>query len=87
MAFKLNKKAIDGVRLLVDQVETARASLAERLAEIASEWDDEFGDKSERWQDGDNGQAVREKIDQVREWAEALEEPMEPEIDYDTFTQ
>jgi len=31
--------------------------------EVAQEWENEFEEKSERWQEGDTGQAVRELIE------------------------
>jgi exonuclease VII small subunit len=47
----------------VDAYNEAAESIRAQLQDIQSERDDEFSDRSERWQEGDNGQKVREWID------------------------
>lgn len=81
MAFKLSKKQADELNKLSIAFEEARSSLFSFLDETASEWEDEFSDKSERWQEGEAGQAAQEKIDLVRGWADEMPEEGTPSID------
>ena len=72
MAIKLTKKQAEELQQFAELFEQARAALAERLDKIASEWEAEFYDKSERWQEGEAGQAAREKIGMARSWFDKM---------------
>jgi hypothetical protein len=68
MAFKLNKQELTDLQALIDAYKNARSSLADRLDEIAADWESDFADKSEKWQEGEAGQIVLERIEMVRGW-------------------
>lgn len=63
----------------------AVAEIAEWRDEIVGNWQSEFDDKSERWQEGDNGQAAQELIN---EWENLslkelkIEEPEEFSVEF-----
>lgn len=81
MAFKLKKTEAADLQKLVDAYEQARSELADRIDEIASDWETEFSDKSEKWQEGENGQLAQEKCELVRGWHDEF--PSETDIDVD----
>ena len=83
MAFKISKAHASQLDELVSAYEHARAALAEWLDELASEWEEEFNEKSEKWQEGEAGQAAQEHIDTVRSWFDEL--PEEPSIDVEAL--
>jgi len=83
MAFKLKKQDAAELQKLIDAYESARSSLADALDEIASEWETDFADKSERWQEGDVGQEIQAKIEMVRGWFDEF--PTETDIDVESL--
>lgn len=66
MATKLTAKEVKELDALSQAYELAKAALREKLDEIASNWESEWSEKSERWQEGEAGQAAQEKIDMLR---------------------
>jgi hypothetical protein len=80
-AFKLTKAEATALKKLVEDYETAADALRNRLDEIASDWESEHGEKSERWQEGEAGQAAQEKIELVRGWFDEMPGEETPAID------
>jgi len=86
MAFKLNKKDASRLNELHQKYEAAKQDLSELLDEIASEWEGEFSEKSEKWVEGEAGQAAQERIDMVRGWFDDMPAEGDPNIDGDALT-
>lgn len=86
MAFKLTKKQRNELTKLVEKYEHAKSDLSDALDQLASDWESEFSDKSERWQESEVGQAAQEKIDMVRGWFDDMPAEGEPNIDADALT-
>jgi hypothetical protein len=70
MAFKLNKKEAARLQALADAYETAREELSQALEDLASEWESEFEEKSDRWKEGDAGREANERVEAVRGWCD-----------------
>lgn len=85
MAFKLTKAEAKELEQLSMDYEAARCALADRLDEIASEWETEWSEKSERWQEGEAGQLAQEKCEMVRSWHDEMPEEGTPIIDVDSL--
>lgn len=65
---------------LREEISTYNDSLSEAkdfMADIASDRDSEFSDKSERWQEGEKGQAAQEWY---QEWENAELDEFDPEL-------
>lgn len=72
MAFKLSKTEQAELRKLIDRVEDATGELAQWLDTLADEWRGEFDEKSEKWQEGEAGASVQERIDTIEAWRDQL---------------
>jgi hypothetical protein len=81
MTFKLTKAQAKELDALAAAFEAAKIALYEKLDEIANDWESDFSDKSEKWQEGDAGSAVQERIDLIRSWADELPPEGEPAVD------
>jgi len=53
------------------------------MEELANDADNYFDDKSEKWQEGEKGEAYGEWRDRLREIADEFDEPECPEIEFD----
>lgn len=76
MAFKVNKAQMERLKKILNQAEDDHAFMEEMASNMQSEWDD----KSEKWQEGENGEAAAELITQlegIRDAAEALKDAVE----------
>ena len=96
MAFKLTKSQVVKINALAsllesqaDEVKGAISSYNETLAnsrslleDVACELDSEFENKSERWQEGERGEAVRAWIDLFEETCNDLEDLEMPEFSH-----
>jgi hypothetical protein len=79
------------LREALDAYNQAQADVRTFIEETHQSLEDEFSDKSEKWQDGERGQAVREFID---EWQQVagditdveIEEPTAIEVDLPDWT-
>lgn len=60
---------------LADKAREALSDLYGRVEEILLNMESEFGDKSERWQEGGAGQEARERIDSIEAWRDELPDP------------
>jgi chromosome segregation ATPase len=58
----------------IDAYNEAAESIRAQLRDIQSEREDEFADRSEKWQEGENGEKVREWIDNLETEAERIED-------------
>lgn len=82
------KEATVAVNDAIRERNTAASAAADFVTGIADQWDSDHGDKSEGWQEGEKGQAVRDLID---EWQgigfEDIEEVeiVEPEIEDSSY--
>lgn len=85
MAIKLTKAQKTELDNLAADFESARMALSEKLDEIASDWESEWSEKSERWQEGEAGQAAQEKIDQLRAYIDELPPEGGPMIDTESL--
>lgn len=65
-AFRLSKQQAAELDQLVARYEEAKADLSEFLTNLVADWDEAWNGRSEKWQEGDAGQAVRERIDAVQ---------------------
>jgi hypothetical protein len=73
----------------------AAAAVTAFLEARVADWEDEFGDRSERWQQSDKGEEARQWIDEWDDFARKLEpaahdapEPIEIELpDYDALPE
>ena len=46
---------------------------AQKLTDLRDELEEAWGEKSERWQDGEAGQAAREEIDKIAHAVDAID--------------
>ena len=83
MAINLTKKRRAELQNLAEAYQTAAEEYAQALADLASEWREEFDERSERWQESESGQQAQEKIGRVQEAADAASEP--EVLDFDDF--
>ena len=81
MAFKLTKREALELRTLIDNYELARTALSERLDEIASEWEAELEEKSDRWKESDAGQSAQENVDTLRGWHDQFPDAFDGDVD------
>lgn len=72
MAFKLTKSQQNELTVLVEAYETARGELATFLDEIASNWEQELEERSEKWMESERGQEAQERTEKIRGWHEEL---------------
>lgn len=64
--FRLTKTERAELDKAIAAVEQSLSTLSELIDATASEWEEEWDGKSEKWQEGDKGQAAREKVDAMR---------------------
>lgn len=83
MAFKLNKAKQAELQALADAYQQAAEAYSQALADLVSEWEEEFDERSERWQESEAGQEVCDKLDRLQEAADNAAE-LET-IDFDEF--
>jgi uncharacterized protein YukE len=80
---KLTKEKAKQWEQAVAEFEAARSHLQALAEEIRDDWQGQFDDKSEKWQEGDNGQeaqAIIEALDEIvsqLEDAEITEDPLD----------
>ena len=72
MAFKLTKRERAEGQKLFDAFDTAASELSQWLADLAEDWNGQFDEKSEKWQEGEAGEAARAKIDIIEAWIDAM---------------
>ena len=83
-------KLFDPVEVAIGAYNEALSEAAEWKENIVGDWQGEFDDKSERWQEGDNGQATQELINA---WENLdlgeieLNEPEELSLDIDDHSE
>lgn len=70
MAFKLTKKDAANLQKLVDAYESARSDLAQALEDIASGWEIDFEERSDKWKESEPGQSASAHIDLIRSWCD-----------------
>jgi chromosome segregation ATPase len=58
----------------IDEYNTAAESIRAQLQDIQSERDEEFSDRSEKWQESANGEKVREWIDNFEQEQNRIED-------------
>jgi uncharacterized protein YukE len=63
-----------------EKLRDAANDLTSELREIAEELQDDFDDKSERWQESEKGQGLQSFIDAIGEAADAFEDAEVPEF-------
>ena len=85
MAIKLTKKQAANLDKLSEAFERAKMALSEALDEIASDWESEIADKSDKWQESEAGQAAQERVDLVRGWFDEMPGEGEPAIDTESL--
>jgi hypothetical protein len=77
----LRAKFEEDAQAILDQISEAKEAAREIMDDAASMADEYHDDKSEKWQEGDRGQAYGEWRDRLREIADALAEDVEgPEV-------
>ena len=65
---------------LIATFDVAKEALATFLSDLHGEWETAFGEKSEKWQEGEAGQAARERIDTLAAWIDQIESVESPDI-------
>lgn len=85
-AFKLTKKERADLSELASTLETARDNLQTFLADLHSDWQSTFDERSEKWQEGEAGQAASQWLEQMQEWIDKLGD-METIGDPDAITE
>jgi hypothetical protein len=73
MAIKLTAAQRKEIERLEGVITAARDELQAMLEEIAETWQSEWDEKSERWQEGEAGEAAQERINAVEEAAGEIE--------------
>jgi DNA anti-recombination protein RmuC len=77
---KLTKAERSQLETLIAALDKARDELASHMREIADEWQSTFDEKSERWQEGDAGQAAQQRIETLTEMADDLTDSELPDL-------
>jgi hypothetical protein len=84
---KLTKAEKAELDKLLGEYASAQSALCDRLDEICSEWEEAIGDKSEKWQEGKDGEGpgpeAQARLDTVRAVFEEI--PETPVIDFDSL--
>jgi hypothetical protein len=68
----------------VSDVNAARDALVDAIDSMVGDFDMEFDERSEKWQEGDNGQEARAWIDALRAASDEFIEIESPSVDYST---
>ena len=80
MAFKITKKEAAYLQKLADAYEFARDELSRAFDDLASEWENDHSEKSERWQESEAGQTAQGRIDLVRGWEDEIQYVFEGDV-------
>lgn len=67
MAFKIKTKEFDELSTLRKTAEDAVVEYKEKLQSLFDDFDGEYGERSEKWQEGDKGQEVRGWLDEIEQ--------------------
>lgn len=73
MAFKIRKADYDELTKLHSAVAEAITAYRNKLDEVYQEFNGDYDDKSEKWQEGEKGEAVKSWLDEMSEQLDVLE--------------
>lgn len=86
MAIKLTKREAQQLTELDDAYQSAAFQLQDFLSELLSYWQEQFNDRSEKWQESEAGQEAAERISTVEGWLDEMPEENTPCVDADQIS-